>query len=361
MAETIPLFQIYMLMIAMTLSGSASTITQKLQNSQKYFNYDENDHLKFQHPFFQTWVMFIGEMSCLPVFYFWRWTQIRKHGSKEMIPSYIEAEKKGLNMNGSKFLMIIPAMFDLIGSTMLFVSLVFVSASVYQMLKGALVLIATVYSIIFLKRRFYRHHYTAIVIVIIGVAIVGASPIIFPDDNNKADAVSTSSTVFGMVLEIIGLLFIGGNWIAEEKLFKIYYFEPIEMVGWEGFWGTCVYTVLLVIFQFIPCHTDKICRYGTVEDSIHAFYEFGRNNWLWIFSMMLIFWTALFNIFNVAVTKFASGAQRSTVDACRTAFIWLFFIVYQGEGHERFIWLQLIGFFMLIFGTLMHTEAIIFP
>jgi drug/metabolite transporter (DMT)-like permease len=361
MAETLPMLQIYVLMVAMMFSGTASTITQKLQNSTKYFNNEEMDYLKFQHPFFQTWVMFWGKLSCLPVFYITRWFKIRKYGSREKIPGYIDAKAKGLHMNASRFWMIIPNMFDVIGSTLLFLALVFVSASVYQMLKGTLVLIITVYSIIFLKRRFFRHHYTAVAIVMAGVVIVGASPLIYPDNDNDDDPVSTSSTIFGMVLEIVGLLFIGGNWISQEKLFEIYYLEPMEMVGWEGFWGTSIYTVIVIIFQFIPCPTDKICRYDTLEDSIHAFYEFGQNNWLWIFSMLLILWTALFNFFDVSVTKFASGAQRSTVDASRTAFIWLFFIIYQGEGHERFIWLQLVGFFMLIFGTLMHTEAISIP
>ena len=149
--------------------------------------------------------------------------------------------------------------------------------------------------------------------------------------------------------------------MSEEKLFGIYYLNPIEVVGWEGLWGSIMYVFLLIIFQFIPCHNTKICRYGVIEDTIHAFYEWGQNNWLWIFAIMLIIWTALFNIFNVAVTKFASAAQRSTVDACRTAFIWLFFIFYPGNGQERFIWLELIGFVLLIFGTLMHTEIIIFP
>ena len=122
-----------------------------------------------------------------------------------------------------------------------------------------------------------------------------------------------------------------------------------------------MYFFLLIFFQFIPCYNSKISRYGVLEDTIHAFYEFGQNNLLWIFAILLIFWTALFNIFNVAVTKFASAAQRSTVDASRTALIWAFFIFYQGEGHERFIWLELIGFLLLIFGTLMHTEIIVFP
>lgn len=126
----------------------------------------------------------------MPLFYIMRWRDIKEHGKLENLPSYIKAKEKGLGMKPSRFLLIIPAAFDLIGSTLLFVSLTMISASVYQMLKGALVFIAAVYSIIFLNRRFYRHHWTAMTIVIIGVIIVGASPILFPDKDTE-----TSETI----------------------------------------------------------------------------------------------------------------------------------------------------------------------
>lgn len=54
MADELPFYQIYLLMLGMTLAGSGSTIFQKLQNSQKYYNEDEKEYLKYQHPFFQT-------------------------------------------------------------------------------------------------------------------------------------------------------------------------------------------------------------------------------------------------------------------------------------------------------------------
>ena len=64
-------------------------------------------------------------------------------------------------------------MFDLCGSTLLFIALTMISASVYQMLKGSLVFIAAVYSMLILKRRFFRHHWIALIIVITGVVLVG--------------------------------------------------------------------------------------------------------------------------------------------------------------------------------------------
>lgn len=116
-----------------------------------------------------------------------KWRDLKQYGEEENLPSYINAKKQGLKMKTNKLWLVIPAIFDMCGSTLLFISLTMISASVYQMLKGALVFIAAIYSIIFLKRRFYIHHWTAMSIVILGVIVVGASPIIYPDGNQGPD------------------------------------------------------------------------------------------------------------------------------------------------------------------------------
>lgn len=112
---------------------------------------------------------------------------------------------------------------------------------------------------------------------------------------------------------------------------------------------------------FIPCDNQDICPYGKVEDTPQAFYEFGQNNWIWVFAFGSSLSIAFFNGFGVAVTKYASAAQRSTIDTSRTLLIWVFFISYQGPGHERFIWLELVGFVMLVFGTFVFNEILVLP
>jgi len=67
---------------------------------------------------------------------------------------------------------------------------------------------------------------------------------------------------------------------------------------------------------------------------------------------------AFFNGFGVAVTKHASAAQRSTIDTSRTVLIWLFFLIL---GKESFHFLQLAGFILLVFGTLVYNEIITVP
>ena len=70
---------------------------------------------------------------------------------------------------------------------------------------------------------------------------------------------------------------------------------------------------------------------------------------------------ASFNCLGVSITKYASAAQRSTIDMSRTALIWVFFLVYRGNSHEKFNWMELGGFILLIAGTLVYNEIIEIP
>jgi len=55
-----------------------------------------------------------------------------------------------------------------------------------------------------------------------------------------------------------------------------------------------------------------------------------------------------FNFFGLSVTRQISATSRSTIDTCRTLFIW---IVSLGLGWESFKWLQVLGFALLVWGT----------
>ena len=113
--------------------------------------------------------------------------------------------------------------------------------------------------------------------------------------------------------------------------------------------------------QFIPCNDENICPYGKVEDTPQAFYEMGENGWILAFGLGTILTIAAFNALGVAVTKYASAAQRSTIDTSRTLLIWIVFLIKPGKGHERFIWLELVGFVLLVCGTLLFNEIIVIP
>ena len=73
----------------------------------------------------------------------------------------------------------IPATFDIIASTLMNIALTMVAASVYQMLRGMIIIITAAMSIIFLKRILYRHHWSSIGVIFIGVFMVGLAALLY--------------------------------------------------------------------------------------------------------------------------------------------------------------------------------------
>jgi hypothetical protein len=62
-----------------------------------------------------------------------------------------------------------------------------------------------------------------------------------------------------------------------------------------------------------------------------------------------------FNFFGLSVTRTVSATSRSTIDTCRTLFIW---IVSLFLGWETFKWLQVLGFALLVYGTFLFNGLV---
>jgi drug/metabolite transporter (DMT)-like permease len=75
------------------------------------------------------------------------------------------------------FMLSIPTFFDLIATVLMNIGLLSVTASVYQMLRGAEMLFAAFLAVVFLKRRLNKYHYAGIACCICGIGLVGASSV----------------------------------------------------------------------------------------------------------------------------------------------------------------------------------------
>lgn len=62
-----------------------------------------------------------------------------------------------------------------------------------------------------------------------------------------------------------------------------------------------------------------------------------------------------FNFFGLSVTRTVSATSRSTIDTCRTLFIW---VVSLGLGWESFKWLQIAGFALLVYSTFLFNGLV---
>ena len=341
---------VYMLMLAMVLSGATLGIILKLQNSVTV------DGDSFNHPYFQWLQMFVGESLWIFIYLFEKAYLRKTYGSVEASPGMQKAVAEGMKTKIFPLLLGIPMLWDATASTLLLIAYINIPASIAQMLSGLVVFIVAILSMIFLKRRFYRHHWTGLFLIFAGIWLVATAAL-----TEQGGADSSGNAVLGVAMMIGSDLVQGFQYIIEEKLLGSYYLSPMKVVGWEGMTGTILFAILLPIFQYIPCTTNGIWSNGKVEDTQQAFSMIGKSAPLIIYIVLTVFCIAGLNGFGMAVTKYASSANRVTIQQTKTVLVWLFFLIYQGEGHENFKILQLVGFVLIVIGVILYNEIVEIP
>ncbi|CAI2369894.1 unnamed protein product [Moneuplotes crassus] len=335
-------------MLIMLITGALNTILLKLQIEVK-----DSEGRYYKHPYFGSIGVFIAGSLGLVLYNVYRCLTIKKHGSLKNSPEVIKAVQNGKKEYIHWIWLIIPAFCDFCAIPLMNLGLIMVNASVYQMMRGGLIFLIAMLAIIFLKARLHRHHWTALVAIIVGVTLVGLSSILNTGSEN-------SNVVLGISLLLISQLFSAVHWIIEEKIMVTHYIHPFRMVGWEGFWNLIMTIILVVVASFIKCDA-AYCSEGSLENVPLAWRQMKENPIIIMYQVLLIFCICAFQCSGVFTTKYGSSAQRCTIDIARIILIWVFFLAYQGEGHESFEYVEFIGFIGIIIGTVMYNEIYVPP
>ncbi len=240
-------FTIYTFMILMVITGAINTIANKLQQSLEGKGY------LYSHPWFISYNVFIAELTMQIPYWLMIYSKKRKARKESIFLREYEKPIVFTEFSRKKpeipiLPMAIPAMFDVFASTIMTLGLAMMAGSVFQMLRGSVILFTAAASVFFLKRQLYRHHYTGMTIVLIGLILVGLGAMV----ELKGDG-GAKTEYLGVIFVLVGQIFTAGVFISEEKLMMLYSCHPMKLVAFEGMWASCVYTVLLVIFHFTPC------------------------------------------------------------------------------------------------------------
>jgi drug/metabolite transporter (DMT)-like permease len=285
-------------------------------------------------------------------------------------------------------LLSLPAICDICGTTLMNVGLLFVVASIYQMTRGALVLFVGLFSVIFLRRTLHLFQWFALVTVVVGVGIVGLAGAIYKDPKAVPSAVMLTKEAFVILAReartpeairaIIGVFLIAGaqiftasQFVLEEYILEKYALEPLKVVGWEGLFGFSVTVLGMIIMHLAVGRTDA-GQYGYF-DLVEAWREVTEYSAIGISSILIMISIGYmihfllpfvfrsltpcsgFNFFGLSVTRNVSATARSTIDTCRTLFIWIVSLLL---GWESFKWLQVLGFALLVYGTFLFNGLI---
>ena len=119
----------------------------------------------------------------------------------------VDSNKEKLKTSINPIWLAIPATFDLCASSLLFFALTQCASSVYEMMRGSIVLITATMAVTFLKEKRYCHHWSALVFIVSGVAIVGFVGVTSSKKKEEATANETPTSLLGIIMILISQCF----------------------------------------------------------------------------------------------------------------------------------------------------------
>lgn len=203
------------------------------------------------------------------------------------------------------FMLALPAICDICGTTLMNTGLLFVVASIYQMTRGMLVLWVGLFSVVFLRKRLYLYQWFALFTVVLGVSLVGLAGALFSDDDSTkgssaaevaqnsvalvkrtANAPETVETIIGIFLIAGAQIFTATQFVLEEFILEKYALEPLKVVGWEGIFGFTV-TVLGMIVLHLAIGRTPEGQYGYF-DAVEGWREMTSYTPIFVSSIMIM-------------------------------------------------------------------------
>jgi drug/metabolite transporter (DMT)-like permease len=356
--------------IGLLVFGSLNTLTTKIQFELSSIGVDgEQKH--FKKPWFGTLTMFLGMVIVLGIHF--TNVLLRKSKKKDHEVHLLEAASKKQAVKEASFweaskLIAVPAILDLLATALCFVGILYNSASVFQMLRGSMIIFSACLSVLVLRKKLHAYHWTGVGICCLAIVLVGYSNMMAAAGSVvTASTVPQSKVVFGMALIIIGQVIQASQVVLEEKLLRGYTIEPFQIVGMEGVWGSLA--MLLVFFPalyLIPGGDAGGCQ----ENLYDTVVMMSNNKSLQYLVLLYVFSVFTYNMSGMLVTYALSAVHRTMLEASRTAVIWMVDLVIHywiypassfGESWSSWSWVQLAGFGLLILGQSIYSELIMLP
>jgi drug/metabolite transporter (DMT)-like permease len=334
--------------------------------------------------------MFVGEALCLVVYYIglyvekWRKapetgyhsitvtpggeTPVLSETTPLVAPTPIDLSSRSVEpLAGLRNLLLwLPTLCDMTATTLMNVGLIYISASIYQMLRGSVVLFTGTLSVWFLGRKHPIYRWFALVMVFVGVAIVGLSSVVgpavelpgtspvpeptLPPPRDGVPELPIPPEVIGVAMVVLAQIFTATQFVIEEKIMSRYELPAIKAVGLEGLFGLLSLGILMPTLYYTVGKDT-----GNYFDLVVGWHEIINHTQVLVAGVGIIFSIAFFNWFGLSVTRNISATSRSTIDTCRTLFIWMISL---SLGWETFKFLQVVGFVVLLYGTFLFNDVV---
>jgi hypothetical protein len=305
------------------------------------------------------------------------WEDYCVHTDVEATPSRGEAEvnvrfldylarKANKALYLKKLLLVsLPACFDIVATGLCSMGFIYISASVWQLLRGAELIFIFLFGLVFLKQDSYGYRWFGMAWCVAGVTLVGFSSVL-AGGQSASGSQDSSGVLFGMGLVFAGQIVQAAQVTAEEWLLKEMTLPGNVICGYEGVWGAVIMLVLFFPAFYLLPGSDE----GCFENEIDAFVMLGNNSTLLGVFLLYMMSCAAYNMAGIAVTGALTGVHRVMLEALRTVIVWGFDLSMHyfvdanssfGEVLTSWSVLEVLGFVLIMLGQAIHNGFIKVP
>lgn len=357
---------IVLYIVGMLITGTMNTLCTKIQFTLSSIGKNGEPEM-FSKPWFATFNMMfamglVGVIDgCVK--------KCTSGGSGKGERLINEAPRSGDEVPYKKKVLLVayPAAFDIVATALSAMGMLYIPASVWQMLRGSSIVFAAIFSIVFLKRYMYSFNWIGLLLCVIGICMVGTASVWGEAEKKSGDSdEGAGGMVIGMGFVLLGQVVQAAQIIAEEFLMKSVDLPPLQVIGFEGFWGTLMMVFIVYPVLWVLPGADG----GHMEDPFDTMAMLSNSKVLAGVVLTFLFSCGGFNATGIAVTASLSGVHRMMLDASRTVLIWAFglWVHYCVDPNSAFgeVWteysvLQLVGFVVLVAGQAVYSEVLRLP
>eukprot|EP00770_Monocercomonoides_exilis_P003083 MONOS_3062.1-p1 / transcript=MONOS_3062.1 / gene=MONOS_3062 / organism=Monocercomonoides_exilis_PA203 / gene_product=integral membrane protein, putative / transcript_product=integral membrane protein, putative / location=Mono_scaffold00068:88169-89492(-) / protein_length=343 / sequence_SO=supercontig / SO=protein_coding / is_pseudo=false len=260
----------------------------------------------------------------------------------------------------------VPSICDTVATVMMNAALVVINVSIWQMLRGSIIIFTAILTIFYRKRKLYPQQWLGMCLVFTALIILGATALL----SGGAKGVTFGRLIVGVILVVLAQAIQAFQTIVEEQLLHDSTTPPMAIVAWEGFWGFCTCTFLCMPIVYFVRTTPGD---GLQEDIADTFVMMANSPVIIVFALAFVCSILLFNIFGMFITEVTSALTRNVLEPMRTMLVWITSIILYyaskekdretsgGEPWSNWSYMQLGGFVVMTVGVMTYNFVWKFP
>ena len=320
--------------------------------------------------FFFSNLTFLSEITCGLLTFI---TKIKMKNNKEQLQesTNLNTVNNAINVKNQKvkcklhlLFLAIPAFFDFLQYNVLSYYCCtegILLNALQEDVKNAKILSCLILCFLFLRTPIYKHQTIAIIITVIGVAI----NVIFICSNNSGEHYISNIGCSFLVFFVLNTLYVAKS-VSEKYFMEKYKIYPFDVLLFQGLLGLIINVLFLIPASFIECKTSTGVCAPIGNEKIHYF-EFDllkialKDCLFWRFMFLVYIGDIILYGFSVWTNYYFSPTHLNIAEGISTIFMWIVSLIWLNinDGYRNSI-KPLVGNLLIVIGTLIYNEIIIF-